>query len=180
MKAKSVAVLALVLGGMFIGTGSAMAEDDIAILPKPVCAENEYMEFDENGEYFCTEVAPDSGEDTPGVIDSCWVTEDGVDVCARGFVTGEEPEPIDETCTTTINEDGTENFICADWMSSTGMVPDGGVLNGEPNEDGLIMEKTLMSTGVQDSTTGTLAFLGLFFGLVGGAAIALNKKSVKK
>ena len=49
MKAKSMAVLALVLGGMFIGTGSAMAEDDIAILPKPVCAENEYMEFDETG-----------------------------------------------------------------------------------------------------------------------------------
>jgi len=180
VKLKSLTVLGLVVGGLFLGSGSAMAEEDIAILPKPVCAENEYIEIDENGEYFCTTVST-TGEEPEVTVDPCWVTEDGVDVCARGFVTGEEPMPIDETCTATINEDGTESTVCYDMLSSTGMVPDGESPTGVPlNGDEVLLEKSLTSAGVQDSTDGTLAFLGLFFGLVGGAAIALSKRPTTK
>ncbi len=179
MKAKSLIVLSLVLGGMFAGAGSAIAEDDIAIVPKPVCAENEYIDFDAEGQPYCVEVS--TAEETVGEeVPPCWVTEDGTDVCARGFVTGEEPAPIDETCTATINEDGTESFVCADWMASTGMVPGEDDLGAPLNDDGVIYEKSLMSSSVGESSNGTLAFLGLFFGLVGGAAIALRNKTQTK
>lgn len=177
MKAKSLVVLALVLGGMFTGAGAALAEDDIAVLPKPVCAENEYIDFDANGEPYCVSVSTDGEDPVDVVSEPCWVTEDGVDVCARGFVTGEEPMPIDETCTVSIDENGTESTVCADWMATTGMVPEDPTLGGMPrNNDGLIMEKNLSLTSVGGSTDGTLAFLGLFFGLIGGVVIALKQK----
>lgn len=180
MKAKSLVVLGLVLGGMFTGVGSALAEDDIAVLPKPVCAENEVIDFDAEGQPFCVAVTTFE-EPIEGEVSPCWVTEDGTDVCARGFVTSEEPAPIDETCTTSITEDGTESFVCADWMATTGMAPGEETLDGVPlNDDVSMYEKSLMANSVGESSNGTLAFLGLFFGLLGGAAIALRKPALKK
>lgn len=179
MKAKSLVVVGLVVGGMFVGAGSAFAEDDIAVLPKPVCAENEYIDFDDAGNPFCTVVSTTAEEEMS--VDPCWVTEDGVDVCARGFVTSEEPMPIDETCTATINEDGTESTVCYDIMASTGMVPGEETLGGVPMDDQMrILEKGYSLTSAQSSTDGTLAFLGLFFGLLGGTVIALKNKPLTK
>ena len=177
MKIRNLLVLGLVVGGMFVGAGSAMAEDDIAILPKPVCAENEYIDFDGNGEPYCVEVST-TGEDVGDpTLDSCWVTEDGVDVCARGFVGSEEPMPIEETCTSSIDEDGVESTVCYDIMATTGMAPGDENLGGVPMDDqNRILEKGYSLTSAQSSTNGTLTFLGLFFGLLGGAAIAVRNK----
>lgn len=177
MKVKNLLVLGLVVGGMFVGAGSAMAEDDIAILPKPVCAENEVAVFDGDGNSSCAEVTTFSEENTDVTTDPCWVTEDGVDVCARGFVGSEEPMPIEETCTSSIDEDGVESTVCYDIMATTGMTPGDENLGGVPMDDqNRILEKGYSLTSAQSSTNGTLTFLGLFFGLLGGAAIALKNK----
>ena len=185
MKAKSFAVLALVAGGLFLGSTAAMAED-IDVLPKPVCAENEHIEYTEDGGYFCVNdlVAYSEVTDTPPVdpVDGCWTTEDGTDVCARGFVTDETPQPIDENCSTVTNDDGTESFVCADWMATTGTPVDGGVNNfdGVVYDDNAILEKAYTLNAAGSTEDGTLTFLGLFFGLLGGAAILLAKKPMTK
>ena len=123
MKISKMAIAVLFTAGFLTSATAAMAADEPVDLP--VCAEGySTLENTEDGTNTCSPiesiegevVEPDEGDVDVKPIDSCWTTEDGLDVCARGaevpitaFQTepGAEPEaePIDSCWTT---EDGVE------------------------------------------------------------------------
>jgi len=126
MKISKIAIAALFAAGFITASASAgFAEDE----PKPQisidCIEGYSAVYSEDGTSGSCEADAEVyvGEPTP--IDSCWETEDGTNVCARGgtvpgTANGEEPTPIDSCWET---EDGTN--VCA----RGGTVP--GTANGE-------------------------------------------------
>ena len=124
MKISKMAIAVLFAAGFLTTSATAaMAADEPVDLP--ACAEGySTVENTEDGTNTCEPiesvegevVEPDEGDVDVKPIDSCWTTEDGIDVCARGVevpitafqtepATEPEAEPIDSCWTT---EDGVE------------------------------------------------------------------------
>ncbi|NBW72799.1 MAG: hypothetical protein EBR26_00055 [Microbacteriaceae bacterium] len=182
MKAKNLALMALVAGSLLFGSANtALAEDK----PLPVvdCAEGyEAVSSDDGYTVTCEPVTidPTSQEVTPN--EGCWTTEDGTDVCARGFVGSTDPEPVVPKCETSIADDGTETTVCAyaDEIAYSGLPVDEISANSDEIKYKSDMQRDLVLTAAGSTQDGTLPFLGMFFGLLGAAVLALMHKPITK
>lgn len=180
MKIQKLAVLALVAAGMFFAGGSNAFAYDSKDAPQTDCVDGYYPTLDSEGMPTCEPIELIDPTDEVVISDGeCWTNEDGVEACARTFTTEVEPQPIDSTCEV-VKEDGTiETTACSDLIAYSGVpIQDGGDLVLMESKSGMEKSFTFASSGTQQD--GTLAFLGMFFGLVGAAALALIKNPVAK
>jgi len=132
-------------------------------------------------------------------IDSCWTTEDGSDVCARGVpvpmtVTSEEETPVDvseETlvdggdCTVSVDADGNELNACFDAVPYEATGEEGEVM---PLEEGTVDETLMYQSGIAKSgampndqtASNTLAAFGVLVGALGAFGIAISRERAAK
>jgi len=116
----------------------------------------------------------------------CWTNVDAAGnpesyVCSRSAVpmlTSEKPIDPAVGCGTVVDENGVDNTVCADVMSSGGPVDDNGVPIMEKGYDlmsanGLAMPKT-------QSDSNILAALGVLIAAAAAFAIGLSKERSKK
>jgi hypothetical protein len=130
-------------------------------------------------------------------IDSCWTTEDGTDVCARGL---NQPMPanVEETPVDGVDvvacEPGTSEVVDSEGKSPeclydavpyevTGEEGEGGIL-----EEGAVDETLMYQSGIAKSgampndqtASSTLAAFGVLVGALGALGIALSREKVAK
>lgn len=132
-------------------------------------------------------------------IDSCWTTEDGSDVCARGVpvpmtVTSEEETPVDvseETlvdggdCSVSVDADGNELKACFDAVPYEATGEEGEVM---PLEEGTVDETLMYQSGIAKSgampndqtASNTLAAFGVLVGALGAFGIAISRERAAK
>jgi hypothetical protein len=132
-------------------------------------------------------------------IDSCWTTEDGSDVCARGVpvpmtVTSEEETPVEvseETlvgggdCTVSVDADGNELNACYDAVPYDAIGEEGEVM---PLEEGTVDETLMFQSGIAKSgampsdqtASNTLAAFGVLVGALGAFGIAISRERAAK
>lgn len=132
-------------------------------------------------------------------IDSCWTTEDGSDVCARGVpvpmtVTSEEETPVDvseETlvgggdCKVSVDADGNELNACYDAVPYETTGEEGEMM---PLEEGTIDETLMYQSGIAKSgampsdqtASNTLAAFGVLVGALGAFGIAISRERATK
>jgi hypothetical protein len=195
MKISKIAVAAIFAAGFVsVPTTLVMADtreqDDLMVIQ---CL-NEYTE--EDG-YKCIETTPEEGvaytteEGDVDVkpMDSCWKTEDGVDVCGRGVA----PEPRNPQV---IENPYKECYVSSEteeggWMAC----PDSSPLDGaaeEPggvrfNKDGQEDSSLMMQNGVAKSAgtpdqtaSNTLAAFGVLVAALGALGIGISRQKEAK
>ena len=170
MNLKKLAALTLLMSAIcFTGATTAQAAPfhELSCITGYQPAEDSYTE--------CVPIEDPTEPET--AVDGCWITEDGTDVCARTGVV-EEPMPIgiDETpvpiadcldpelpC---VDVGCTALEVCPEIMSSSGFV-----------DDGSLKAYSNMS---QKDNSDYLIVLGLITAVLGGVAIALNRREASK
>ncbi|MEY3933925.1 MAG: hypothetical protein RLZZ606_524 [Actinomycetota bacterium] len=132
-------------------------------------------------------------------IDSCWTTEDGSDVCARGVpvpmtVTSEEETPVGVSeenlvgggdCTVSVDADGNELNACYDAVPYEATGEEGEVM---PLEEGTVDETLMFQSGIAKSgampsdqtASNTLAAFGVLVGALGAFGIAISRERAAK
>ena len=129
-------------------------------------------------------------------IDSCWTTEDGTDVCARGVpvpmtVTSEDGTPVDvseETlvdggdCSVSVDADGNEQNTCLYDVVAYGED------DVRPLGEGTVDEALMSQSGIAKSgavpndqtASNTLAAFGVLVGALGAFGIAISRERAAK
>jgi len=129
-------------------------------------------------------------------IDSCWTTEDGTDVCARGVpvpmtVTGEEETPVDsavcdpEALGVVDSEGNTVEQCLFDAVPNEANGEEGEVM---PLEEGTVDETLMYQSGIAKSgavpndqtASNTLAAFGVLVGALGAFGIAISRERAAK
>jgi hypothetical protein len=192
MKISKIAIAALFAAGFITASASAgFAEDKIPpILDCPVGYSAVYSEDGSSGS---CEAEAEVYVDDPRPIDSCWETEDGTNVCARGGMVpmpanGEEETPIEPTdCMVTIDAEGNELTACYDAVPYDTTTEDGS-LGGEVDESVLRNEvdETLMfqsgvaKSGSDNSSSNALAAFGVLVAALGALGIGISRQKDAK
>ena len=191
MKISKIAIAALFAAGLVTASASAgFAEDKVPqILDCAVGYSAVYSEDGTSGSCEADAVAYD-GDLKP--IDSCWETEDGINVCARGggvpmpATLDDTPVPIDATdCMLTIDADGNEVGSCEDFVLYDTPVEDGSV-DGE--DKGVVVDETLMyqsgvampAAGSDSNSSNMLAAFGVLVGALGALGIGISRQKDAK
>lgn len=193
MKISKFAIAALFAAGFITTSATAgFAEDKPAISGD--CVEGYYAVYNEDGFVSCElDVPVDITDVKP--IDSCWVTEDGIDVCARGgmvpmLLTVDEPsiEPATEPtdCTVTTDAEGKEISACFRAVPFDAPVEDGTLLGTEDGEP--VVDETLMyqsgvampASGSDNNSSNMLAAFGVLVAALGALGIGISKQRTAK
>jgi hypothetical protein len=185
MKISKIAIAVLFTAGFLTTSASASMATSCAVGYEAVGMSCEPIEVVEavDGE---VEVKP---------IDSCWTTEDGSDVCARGVpvpmtVTSEEETPVDvseETlvdggdCSVSVDADGNELKACFDVVAY-------GEDDVRPLGEGTVDEALMSQSGIAKSgampndqtASNTLAAFGVLVGALGAFGIAISRERAAK
>lgn len=192
MKFSKIAVAALFAAGFVtVPTTLVMADTPEQDDQMVVQCMNEYTE--EEG-YKCIETAPEEGvaytteEGDVDVkpIDSCWKTEDGVDVCARGAIA---PNPASgEDLPGVPLEDTSDCFISSEtedggWMAC----PDSSPLDGAAEEPGgvrfykdMVLISAKVSAKPDQTASNTLAAFGVLVAALGALGIGISRQKEAK
>jgi hypothetical protein len=192
MKISKIAIAALFAAGFITASASAgFAEDKIP--PILDCAVGYSAVYSEDGSFGSCEADAEVYVDDPRPIDSCWETEDGTNVCARGGMVpmpanGEEETPIEPTdCMVTIDAEGNELTACYDAVPYDTTTEDGS-LGGEVDESVLRNEvdETLMfqsgvaKSGSDNSSSNALAAFGVLVAALGALGIGISRQKDAK
>jgi hypothetical protein len=123
-------------------------------------------------------------------IDSCWTTEDGSEVCARGLMepmpANGEGTPVDGgDCAISTDPDGNELKACYDAVPYEVPGEEG---EGVVVDEGTVDETLMYQSGVTKSgatpddqtASNTLAAFGVLVGALGALAIALSRQKEVK
>jgi hypothetical protein len=186
MKISKIAIAVLFTAGFLTTSASASMATD--------CLDGSYVEVGVNAT-----CPPVDGDVEVKPIDSCWTTEDGSDVCARGVpvpmtVTSEEETPVDvseETlvgggdCTVSVDADGNELNACYDAVPYEATGEEGEVM---PLEEGTVDETLMYQSGIAKSgampndqtASNTLAAFGVLVGALGAFGIAISRERAAK
>ena len=201
MKISKIAIAALFAAGFITASASAgFAEDE----PKPQiaidCMEGYSAVYSEDGTSGSCEADAVEYDGDPKPIDSCWETEDGINVCARGGgvpmpdTLDDTPVAVDATdCMVTVDAEGYESTSCYDAVPFT-TDEDGGMIepgDGEVDEsllrDGEVDETLMYQTGVampasgsSDGSSNMLAAFGVLVGALGAFGIGISRQREAK
>lgn len=194
MKISKIAIAALFAAGFITSSAAAGFADE---KPQPVidCMEGYTAVYSEDGySVSCEEDAAvyttEEGVIDVKPIDSCWVTEDGTNVCARGGMvpmpasTDETPVPP-ETCSVSTDAEGNELTACYDAVPYD-TPTDEESLGGE--DKGLVVDETLMyqsgvamsGSGSDSSSSNALAAFGVLVGALGALGIGISRQKDAK
>ena len=184
MKISKIAILALFAAG-FLTTAAtpSMATD---------CLNGNYVDLAQDGESIpdCESIEPTEENVDVKPIDSCWTTEDGTDVCARGLMepmpaNGEEVPVDGGDCSISTDPDGNELKACYDAVPYEVPVEEG---EGVVVDEGTVDETLMYQSGVTKSgatpndqtASSTLAAFGVLVGALGALGIALSRQKEAK
>ena len=197
MKISKIAIAALFAAGFITASASAgFAEDKVApILDCAVGYSAVYSEDGTSGSCEADAVAYTTEEGDVDVkpIDSCWETEDGINVCARGGMVpmpanGEEEAPIDPTdCMLTIDAEGNEVGSCEEIVlydtpgedGSLGGDADESVLRNDVDET-LMFQSGVGTSGSVNSSSNALAAFGVLVAALGALGIGISRQKHAK
>jgi hypothetical protein len=140
------------------------------------CSEGFYSVESSDGSYACEEV---NVEDLKP-IDSCWTTEDGTDVCARGAIApmpaNVEDTPVDSSeCSSTTDDKGVSSEVCMKAVPFSGTPEeDGGVgyVDDAPVDRELMFQSGVAET-LESPADPTVSIAVAIFGVLAGALLAL-------
>jgi hypothetical protein len=191
MKISKIAIAALFAAGFVTASASAgFAEDKIPQILD--CAVGYSAVYSEDGTSGSCEADAVAYDGDPKPIDSCWETEDGINVCARGggvpmpATLDDTPVPIDATdCMLTVDADGNEVGSCQDIVLYDTPV-EGGSVDGE--DKGVVVDETLMyqsgvampAAGSDSNSSNMLAALGVLVGALGALGIGISRQKDAK
>jgi hypothetical protein len=215
MKFSKIAVAALFAAGLIAAPVSAgMADerekDDLMIIgclheyseengydcietPTPEiaseCVEGYTTIYNEDGTISCEVKPVPFAVDDIKPIDSCWTTDDGLDVCARGAIaplpaTSEEISP--EACSVTTDDQGVSSEVCQKAVPyGTTAEEDGGVVyvDDAPVDDTLMMqsgEVKSLATPADPTVSNAVAIFGVLAGLLWALVIIMKKRKEAK
>jgi hypothetical protein len=199
MKISKIAIAALFAAGFVTASASAgFAEDKIPQILD--CAVGHSAVYSEDGTSGSCEADAEVYVDYPQPIDSCWETEDGINVCARGggvpmpTTLDDTPVAVDATdCMVTVDAEGYESTSCYDAVPFT-TDEDGGMIepvDGEVDEsllrDGEVDETLMYQSGVampasgsSDGSSNMLAAFGVLVGALGAFGIGISRQREAK
>lgn len=197
MKISRIAVSALFAAGLIAASASAGYAVDKPEISGD-CIEGYITVYNEDGFVSCV-VDPEVSITEVKPIDSCWETEDGVNVCARGGVVPMpatfESEPMipSDDCTSSTDADGNELTACADAVPYT-IGEDGEViqpLDGGVDDsmlrDGEVDETLMYQSGVampgsssEIPASNLLAAFGVLVGALGAFGIGISRQREAK
>ena len=195
MKISRIAVSALFAAGLIAASASAgYAEDKVEISGD--CVEGYMTVYNEDGFVSCV-IDPEVSITEVKPIDSCWETEDGVNVCARGGMVpmpATLDEPVDGGCTIVEDEEGNPLEACYDAVPYTlgedGEVIepiDGGIVDDSMLRDGEVDETLMYQSGIampgsssEVPASNLLAAFGVLVGAVGAFGIGISRQRESK
>lgn len=185
MKISKIAVAALFAAGMLTTSATAVMADE-----KPevaACAEGFYSVESSDGSSVCEEV---NVEDIKP-IDSCWTTEDGIDVCARGAI-APMPGTVEDTplelsdCSVTTDEEGVSSEVCMKAVpyGTTSEEDDSVVyLEDGPVDDTLMFqsgEAKTLATPADPTVSNSVAIFAVLVGALWALVIVMNRRKATK
>ena len=184
MKISKIAIVALFAAGFLTTAASpSMATD---------CLNGNYVDLAQDGETIPDCESIEATEENVDVkpIDSCWTTEDGTDVCARGLMepmpaNGEEVPLDGGDCTVSTDPEGNELKACYDAVpyEATGEEGEGVVADDGTVDESLMMQSGVAKSGATPNTqtaSNTLAAFGVLVGALGALGIALSREKEAK
>ncbi len=191
MKISKIAVAALFAAGMLASSATAVMADE-----KPevaACAEGFYSLESSDGSYSCEEiVAVDENVDPNDVkpVDSCWTTEDGTDVCARGAMVPMtatlDDTPVEADCSVTTDDQGVSSEVCLKAVPY-GTTPDDddsvAYLEDGPVDDTLMFqsgEAKTLATPADPTVSNAVAIFGVLVGALWALVIVMNRRKEAK
>ena len=192
MKISKIAIVALFAAGFLTTAASpSMATD---------CLNGNYVDLAQDGESIpaCESIEPTEENVDVKPIDSCWTTEDGTDVCARGLMepmlaNGEEV-PVDGVDVVAC-EPGTSGIVDSEgktpeecWYDAVPYEATGEEGEGGIPEEGAVDETLMYQSGVTKSgatpndqtASSTLAAFGVLVGALGALGIAISRQKEAK
>jgi hypothetical protein len=192
MKISKIAISALFAAGFITSSAAAGFADE-----KPqiyiYCIDGYTAVYSEDGSSGSCEAEAEVYVDDPRPIDSCWETEDGTNVCARGGrvpmpANGEEETPIDPTsCMITTDADGNVVGSCEDIVLYDKPAEDGGLGGGIPDswlrddvDETLMYQSGVAMSGSDNSSSNALAAFGVLVGALGALGIGLSRQKDAK
>ncbi len=192
MKISKIAIAALFAAGFITSSAAAGFADE----KPPIsidCMEGDTAVYSEDGSSGSCEAEAEVYVDEPRPIDSCWETEDGINVCARGgtvpgTANGEEPMPIDAPdCMITTDADGNVVRSCEEFVLYDTPADDGGLGGGIPDswlrddvDETLMYQSGVAMSGSDNSSSNALAAFGVLVGALGALGIGLSRQKDAK
>ena len=183
MKISKIAIVALFAAGFLTTAASpSMATS---------CAEGYVaVETGTEPEYSCEPVEATEESVDVKPIDSCWTTEDGTDVCARGLMepmpaNGEEIPVDGGDCTVSTDPEGNELKACYDAVpyEVTGEEGEGVIVDEGTVDETLMYQSGVVKSGATPNTqtaSSTLAAFGVLVGALGALGIGLSRQKEAK
>jgi hypothetical protein len=154
------------------------------------CAEGYKSITLENGMYSCEAEELEVNVDDLKPIDSCWTTEDGLDVCARGGMVPSpatvEDTPIDSDCSVTTDDQGISSEVCMKAVPLSGSTgEDDGVayLEDGPVDDTLMFqsgEAKTLATPADPTVSNAVAIFAVVAGALWALVIVMNRRKEAK
>jgi hypothetical protein len=154
----------------------------------PECKEGYKAIELEDGTVTCeVEAVPFSVDDIKP-IDSCWTTEDGTNVCARGAI-APMPATSEETpgtCSVITDDQGVESEVCPDMVpfGTTAEEDEGvGYVDDTPIDDTLMLqsgEAKSLATPADPTVSNSVAIFGVLAGVLWALVIVMNKRKEAK
>lgn len=183
MKISKIAIVALFAAGFLTTAASPSMAMSCAVGYVAV-------ETGTEAEYSCEPIEATQENVDVKPIDSCWTTEDGTDVCARGLMApmpanGEEVPVEGGDCSISTDPEGNELKACFDAVpyEVTGEEGEGVVADEGTVDESLMMQSGVAKSGATPNTqtaSNTLAAFGVLVGALGALGIGLSREREAK
>jgi hypothetical protein len=186
MKISKIAIAALFAAGLIAAPASAGFATEKPEIASD-CVEGYTTIYNEDGTISCeVEAVPFSVDLEP--IDSCWTTEDGIDVCARGAIAPmpATSEETPETCSVITDDQGVESEVCPDMVpyGTTAEEDEGvGYVDATPIDPTLMFqsgEAKSLATPADPTVSNSVAIFGVLAGVLWALVIVMNKRKEAK
>jgi hypothetical protein len=184
MKISKIAIAVLFAAGFLTTSASASMATD--------CLDGSYVDIANDGETVpsCPSAETLEGETEVKPIDSCWTTEDGTDVCARGVIepmpaTGEETPVDGGDCPVSVDADGNELKACYDAVpyEVPGEEGEPEPVSAETVDESLMLQSGITKSGAtpnDQTASSALAAFGVLVGALGALGIGISRQRAAK
>jgi hypothetical protein len=173
MKISKIAIAALFAAGLIAApatAGFATEKPELAL----DCAEGYVPIYNEDGTASCEVEAVPFTVDEVEPNDSCWTTEDGTNVCARGAIAPmpATSEETPEACSVVTDDQGVESEVCPDMVpyGTTAEEDEGvGYVDDTPIDDTLMLQSgqaKSLATPAEPTVFHAVAIFGVLAGVL--------------
>ena len=174
MRIQKLAITAIFAVGLALSATTASQAEDVPVEDCEVTATCEMMQ---------SGIPQEIDLESP----DCWVTEDGTDVCARGYdateITVDAPEILytEESCTISIDVDGNETTLCAIEDNLVDVpVMDNPVMYSNIEDKSLLFKNEVALSGTDAPNSNSMAALGILVGAIGAVSIGIHARRPSK